>query len=194
VFFCTSFGVCESTKKCQSKSRHGPDDFGTPGLVACGSGCLDLQAGTGASHPSNTTRLFDLRGTLSIPIFQGGSVHGDVLQAEARLEKSHERLDNLRAQIDSDMRTALLNRQSSADPVNVARSDIHLSEETLIQSSDRFTAGVTGTVEVVQAQEGMASAHEQFISGLYNYNYAKVSLARAIGLAEQSTKEYLQGK
>jgi outer membrane protein TolC len=78
--------------------------------------------------------------------------------------------------------------------VNVARSDIHLSEETLIQSSDRFTAGVTGTVEVVQAQEAMASAHEQFISGLYNYNYAKVSLARAIGLAEQSTKEYLQGK
>src|SRR6202041_1152182 len=63
--------------------------------------------GAGGSHPSNATQVFDLRGTLSIPIFQGGSVHGDVLQADARLEQSHERLYNLRAQIDSDVRTAL---------------------------------------------------------------------------------------
>jgi outer membrane protein TolC len=150
--------------------------------------------GTGAAHPSNATQVFDLRGTLSIPIFQGGSVRGDVLQADARLEKSRERLDNLRAQIDSDVRTALLNLQSSADLVNVARSNINLSEETLTQSSDRFTAGVTDTVEVVQSQEAVASAHEQYISSLYNYNYAKISLARALGLAEQSVKEYFKGK
>ena len=150
--------------------------------------------GTGGSHPSNATQVFDLHGTLSIPIFQGGSVHGDVLQADARLEQSHERLDNLRAQIDSDVRTALLNLQSSADLVNVARSNIQLSEETLTQSRDRFIAGVTDTVEVVQSQEAVASAHEQYISSLYNYNYAKISLARAIGLAEQGVNEYFKGK
>jgi outer membrane protein TolC len=150
--------------------------------------------GAGGSHPSNATQVFDLRGTLSIPIFQGGSVHGDVLQADARLEQSRERLDNLRAKIDSDVRTALLNLQSSADLVNVARSNITLSEETLTQSRDRFTAGVTDTVEVVQSQEAVASAHEQYISSLYNYNYAKISLARALGFAEQSVKEYFKGK
>lgn len=46
----------------------------------------------------------------------GRSVHGDVLQADARPEQSRERLENLRAQIDSDVRTALFNLQSSADP------------------------------------------------------------------------------
>ncbi len=85
--------------------------------------------GTGGAHPSTATQVFDVRGTLSIPIFQGGSVHGDILQADARLEQSRERLDNLRAQIDSDVRTALLNLQSSADQVNVARSNIDLAEE-----------------------------------------------------------------
>ena len=84
--------------------------------------------GTGGAHPSTATQVIDVRGTLSIPIFQGGSVHGDVLQADARLEQSRERLDNLRAQIDSDVRTALLNLQSSADLVNVARSNIDLAE------------------------------------------------------------------
>ena len=155
---------------------------------------FNADAGEGGSHPSTATKVFDVRGTLSIPIFQGGSVHGDILQADARLEQTRERLDNLRAQIDSDVRTALLNLQSSADLVNVARSNIDLAEQTLAQSRDRFSAGVTDTVEVVQSQEAVASAHEQYISSLYSFNFAKISLARALGIAEEGVKEYFKGQ
>jgi outer membrane protein TolC len=150
--------------------------------------------GAAGAHPSTATQVFDVRGTLSIPIFLGGSVRGEVLQADAKLEQSLERLDNLRAQIDSDVRTALLNLQSSAELVEVARSNIALAEETLVQSRDRFKAGVADTVEVVQSQEAVASAHEQYISSLYSYNFAKISLARALGLAEQGVKEYFKGQ
>jgi outer membrane protein TolC len=150
--------------------------------------------GAGGAHPSTATQVYDVRGTLTIPIFQGGSVHGDVLQADARLEQSRDRLENLRAQIDSDVRTALLNLQSSAELVSVARSNVDLSEETLVQSRDRFIAGVTDTVEVVQSQQAVAAAHEQYISSLYSYNYAKISLARAVGMAEAGVKEYFKGK
>jgi outer membrane protein TolC len=150
--------------------------------------------GTGGSHPSNATQVYNVRGTLSIPIFTGGSVHGDVQVAEARLEQSRERLDNLQAQIESDVRTALLNLQSAEQQVNVARSNIELADQTLAQSRDRFSAGVTDTVEVVQSQETVASAHEQYISSLYNYNFAKFSLIRALGIAEAGVKEYFRGK
>jgi outer membrane protein TolC len=149
--------------------------------------------GTGGGHPSTATQVGDVRGTLTIPIFEGGSVRGDVLQADAKLEQSRERLENLRAQVDSDVRAALLNLQSSADRVNVARSNIELAEKTLVQSRDRFSAGVTDTVEVVQSQEAVASAHEQYISSLYNYNFAKISLARALGAGEAGVKEYFKG-
>ncbi len=150
--------------------------------------------GLAGSHPSTATAVADVRGTLSIPIFQGGSVHADVLEANARLEQSRERLENLRAQIDSEVRAAMLNLQSSAEQVNVARSNIDLAEETLTQSRDRFSAGVTDTVELVQSQEAVASAHEQYISSLYNYNYAKISLVRALGIAQQGVKEFFRGK
>ncbi len=150
--------------------------------------------GAAGAHPSTATQVFDVRGTLSIPIFLGGIVRGDVLQADAKLEQNRERLDNLRGQIDSDVRTAMLNLQSSADLVKVARSNIDLAEETLVQSRDRFKAGVADTVEVVQSQEAVASAHEQYISSLYSYNFAKISLARALGLAEQGVKEYFKGQ
>ncbi|HUB01359.1 MAG TPA: TolC family protein [Terriglobales bacterium] len=150
--------------------------------------------GLGGAHPSDATTVADVRGTLSIPIFTGGSVHGDVLQADARLEQSRERLESLRAQVESDVRTALLNLQSSAEQVEVARSNIDLADQTLAQSGDRFTAGVTDSVEVVQSQEAVASAHEQYISSLYNYNLSKISLIRALGIAEQGLKEYFRGK
>jgi outer membrane protein TolC len=150
--------------------------------------------GAAGSHPCTATQVFDERGTLSIPILQDNSVHADILQAHARLQQTRERLDNLRAQIDADIRTALLNLQSSADQENVARSNIDLAEETLLQSRDRFSAGMTDTVEVVQSREAVASAHEQYFSSLYNYNFAKISLVRAMGIAQAGVKEYFKEK
>jgi outer membrane protein TolC len=147
----------------------------------------------GSYDTLHTNGVFDIRGTLSIPIFAGGKTHGDVLQAEAQLRQSRERLENLRGQIDSDVRTALLNLESSSEQVAVAKDNIDLADQTLTQSRDRFTAGVTDTVEVVQAEEQVASAHENYISSLYDYNYAKISLARALGLAEEGVKEYFKG-
>lgn len=156
---------------------------------------FDADYGAAGFHPSTSAHgVFDVRGTLTIPIFQGGSVHGDVLKADAQLEQTRQRVENLRAQIDADVRTALFNLQSSAERVAVAESNIGLAEETLKQARDRFAAGVTDTVEVVQAQETVASAHEAYISSLYSYNYAKISLARAVGMAEEGVREYFKGK
>jgi outer membrane protein TolC len=150
--------------------------------------------GIAGQHLSSNHGVFDIRGTVNIPIFQGGSVHGDVLQADAQLQQSRDRAENLRAQIDADVRTAIFNLQSSAQQVEVARSNIDLAGQTLTQSIDRFAAGVTDTVEVVQSQEAVASANERYISSLYNYNYAKISLARAVGRAEDGVREYFKGK
>jgi outer membrane protein TolC len=150
--------------------------------------------GIAGQHFDSNHGVFDVRGTLTIPIFQGNLAHGDVLQADAQLQQSRERLENLRGQIDADVRTALLNLESSREQVEVAQSNIALAEQTLSQSRDRFAAGVTNSVEVVQSQEAVANAHNQYISSLYNYNYAKISLARAVGASEDGVKEYFKGQ
>ena len=155
---------------------------------------LGADYGNGGAHPSDSTRVYDVRGTLSIPIFTGNSVHGDIQQADARLEQTRERLDNLKEQIEADVRTAFLNLQSSAEQVKVSQSNIELADRTLAQSRDRFNAGVTDSVEVVQSQEAVATAHEQYISSLYKYNFAKISLIRALGAGAPGVKEYFSGK
>jgi outer membrane protein TolC len=140
----------------------------------------------------NSHGVFQVGATLNIPIFQGGKVHGDVLQADATLKQSRQQLDSLRAQVDSDVRTAMLDLQSAAEQVEVARSSIDLANQTLEQAQDRFSAGVTDNLEVVQAQESVATANANYISSLYAHNLAKVSLARAMGFAEEGVKRYLE--
>ena len=150
--------------------------------------------GGAGQHFNSLDGVYDVRGTVTIPIFAGNEVHGDILQADAQLQQSRDQLENLRAQIDSDVRTALLNLESASEQVAVAQSNIDLAEQTLAQSRDRFAAGVANTVEVVQAQESVASAHQAYISSLFTFNYAKISLARAMGAAEAGVQEYFKGK
>ena len=144
--------------------------------------------------PGDVLPTYAIFGTLNIPIFQGGKVHGDVLKAEASLRQAQAQMADVRAQIDQDIRNALLDLKSSGDQVEVAQSSVNLAEQALTQSRDRFSAGVTDNLEVVQAQEAVAAAHESLISSLYFHNLAKVSFARALGRAEEGVREYLKGK
>jgi len=144
--------------------------------------------------PGDVLPTYGVVGTLNIPIFEGGRVHGDVLKAEASLRQAQAQMADVRGQIDQDIRNALLDLKSASDQVEVAQSSVNLAEQALTQSQDRFSAGVTDNLEVVQAQEAVAAAHESLISSLYLHNLAKVSFARALGRAEEGVREYLKRK
>ncbi len=133
-----------------------------------------------------------MNGGINIPIFAGNRVHSDVLEADAQLKQARSQLGDLRGRIDYEVRTALLDLNAAAEQVEVARSSVDLAEQALAQSQDRFTAGVADNLEVVQAQESVASAHESYIQSLYAHNLSKVELAHAIGDAEQGVKRYLE--
>ena len=144
--------------------------------------------------PARSNGTWQVDGGLNIPIFAGGKVHSDVLEADSQLKTARSQLNDLRGRIDYEVRASLLDLSSAAEQVEVARSSVDLAEQTLTQSEDRFTAGVTDNLEVVQAQESVASAHENYIQSLYAHNLAKIELARAIGDAEQGVKRYLKGE
>jgi outer membrane protein TolC len=69
-----------------------------------------------------------------------------------------------------------------------------LASQTLQQARDRFAAGVADTIEVVQAQEAVAAGNDSLISALFAHNVAKAGLARALGLAEQGIKRFIEVK
>lgn len=143
--------------------------------------------------PGQSNGTWQVMGGINIPIFAGNRVHSDVLEADAQQKQARSQLGDLRGRIDYEVRTALLDLQAAADQVEVARSSVDLAEQALAQSRDRFSAGVADNLEVVQAQEAVAAAHESYIQSLYAHNLAKVELAYAIGDAEDGVKRFLKG-
>jgi len=156
---------------------------------------LDLSANFGdiGVTPGHSNGTWMVIGGINIPIFAGGRVHSDVIEADAQLKRARDQVGDLRGRIDYEVRASLLDLNAAAEQVEVARSNVDLAEQALGQTRDRFTAGVADNLEVVQAQEAVASAHESYIQSLYAHNLAKVELAYAIGDAERGVKQYLKG-
>jgi len=136
---------------------------------------------------------FTVAGSLTIPIFEGGRVRSEVLQAEATLRQRRAEMEDLRGRIELELRTAFMDLKAAGEQVDVAKSALQLAGQQMEQARDRFKAGVVSNLEVVQAQESLATTNENYVSSLFAYNMAKASLARALGGAEKSVRQFLLG-
>jgi outer membrane protein TolC len=135
--------------------------------------------------------VFSATGSLKIPIFQEGQLRGEREVANAQVTALHQQITSLRVTIEQQIRSAMLDVESSAKLVKVARSNVDLATEELQQATDRFQAGVSDNLPVVQAQAALADAQTQLVQTLYQYNQSKLTLARNTGVVETQYKVYL---
>ena len=135
------------------------------------------------TNPAQSHGAFAVVGTLAIPLWQGGRTAGDIAQAEAVLAQRQAELEDTRSQIEAQVRQACLDLEAAAGQVEVARKNVQVAQETLEMTRARMEAGVINTVEVVQAQQTVASAQLDLIDSVFAHNLAKLSLARALGHA-----------
>ena len=96
--------------------------------------------------------------------------------------------------MNQDVRDSLLDIQAAAKLVEATHSNVELANEALSEAQQRFHAGVSDNLPVSQAQSQTEQANDQYISALYQHNVAKLSLARALGVAQTNYKDYLGGK
>jgi outer membrane protein TolC len=132
-------------------------------------------------------------GTLSVPLFKEFELRGEAQQAQTQLDTQRAQLSDKNAQVDADIRDALLDIASTQKQVEVARSSVDLAKEALSEAQQRYANGVSDNLAVSQAEQSVAQANDQYVTGLYRHNVAKLSLARALG-AGQNYKNYLGGK
>ncbi len=136
----------------------------------------------------------DATGTFSVPILEEGKIRGDEALAQEQLEQKRAQLNNLRGQIAQDVRDSILDIQAAQKQVSVAQSNVGLAGEALSEAQQRFAAGVSDNLAVSQAQQQVAQADDQYIASLYQHNVAKLSLARALGVATTNLNQYVRGK
>jgi outer membrane protein TolC len=147
--------------------------------------------GVSTVNDAGTHGNFAAQGTLLIPLFREAKLHGDVEAAQAQMDSVNAQLAELRTHIDSQVRVALLDVDATRQLVAVARSNVELATRTVSDETDRVNAGVDDNLPLVEAQSSLASAESNLIESLYQYNLAKLALARASGVLEAQYRVYL---
>jgi len=135
--------------------------------------------------------VFTAVGTLSFPIFREARLRGDEEASQAQLDSANSQLEDLRGKIDQQVRSALLDVAASAKLMDVSRSNVELATRALSDETDRVNAGVDDTLPLVTAQAALATAQNNLVESLYQYNLSKLALARASGVLEQEYRVFL---
>ncbi|SDE69514.1 Outer membrane protein TolC [Terriglobus roseus] len=135
--------------------------------------------------------VFSAQGGINFPIFEEARIRGDREVADARLVHLRKEVDSLKAYIEAQIRSAMLDVNTSDELVKDATSNVDLAAEALDETRQRYRAGIDDNLPVVRAQATLANAQAQLVSALYQFNTAKLQLARNTGVVESQYDTYL---
>jgi outer membrane protein len=160
---------------------------------------LELRAATDARLPkvsvtgfwgeqglngSTAIPVYSYQANLDVPLFTGGRIQAERTRAELAIRQLKQQEQEVRNRIVLDVQTSIAQLGSARNEVDVAKLGIDLARQEVEQARDRFQAGVTNNVEVIQAQDGLARAGDNQIAALYRYNQARAGLAHSVGQME----------
>jgi outer membrane protein TolC len=134
---------------------------------------------------------FLAQGTLNIPLFREAKFRGDRDVADAATRNAESQLANFHSEIEAQVRDSMLDVAATEQLVKVARNNVDLAHTALADSTDRFKNGIDDDLPVVQAQASLATAETQLVNSLYQYDAAKLALARSVGIIDRQFRVYL---
>ena len=118
---------------------------------------------------------------LRVPIFDGGRRDARRAETASQFRQERVRTNDLREQLELDIRTALDSLHSAEEQLKVAEEGLTLSDSELTQARRRFEAGFASNLEVTDAQTRLERARDNRIDALFSYNVARIDLGRAMG-------------
>lgn len=155
---------------------------------------VNADYGVIGTNPSQSHGTFSVTGTLRFPIWEGGRIEGDIEQADASLSQRRAELDDLKLQVEAEIRRTYLDLEAAASQVAVAQKNVQVAHETLDLTKQRVEAGVANSVELVQSQEALANAEQDYINSVFAHNVAKLTVARTTGRAIEDLPKFLNLK
>lgn len=177
----------EATANASQLSKHAAQMERVPGVSVNG------YYGTIGANLNHSDATYSVVATVSLPLFAGGRIRSDIQDAGAQLDRRQSEYADLLGRVDYEVRNAFTDLRAADSAVKVAEKNSQLAQHTLDQARDRFTNGVTNNLEVIQAQQDVAAANENYISSLFAHNLAKLTLLRALGSAQKGVSKYLGG-
>jgi outer membrane protein len=109
---------------------------------------------------------------ISIPVFNGFLYNARAQEAKLRANAAGEQVRGLRDEIARDLRTAVLNAQNAFQRIGVTQEMLSESNMALDLAEARYKIGLSGIVELTQAQLAETQAEIAYANARYAYQTA----------------------
>ncbi len=144
--------------------------------------------GSIGSSPSDLIPTWAAGVTVRLPFYDGGRIEADRAEARSKWRQEQIRTEDLKRQIELEVRLALNGVRLTREQVEVAGEGLSLAEQELAQAERRYRAGFTTSVEVTDAQSRLERARQNRVAALFDYNLATVSLSQAMGTVREGLR------
>ena len=157
---------------------------------------VSVSASTSSQNTTGapTTNSGSISVSLSVPLFTGFRNTYQIRSSESVLEGKVAARDLLANQVALDVWKAYQNMLTDSQALRTANDLVASAEQSGKMTLGRYKAGVANLsiVDVLNAQSALASARQQRVTALYNFQSSRLALAQAIGvldLTQISAKE-----
>jgi outer membrane protein len=131
---------------------------------------------------SNRQNLgYSAAATLTVPIWNWGSIHSKVKQANLRERQADFEFQAAKRQLDADIASEYSEAQTAFSQIDSLHSSSSLSDESLRLTLLRYQAGEATALEVVDAQTTANAARNAYDDGLARYRLALSALQTLMG-------------
>lgn len=142
-------------------------------------------------YDSETIFLKDINASqvgisVTIPFFEGYKPSYLIRSAEATAELKASKRDQLRLQVSLDVWTAYQNLKTANESTKASQILLTSAEESSHVALGRYKEGVGNIIDTLNAQSALASAKQQKIQSILNWNIARTTLAQSIGVLDNA--------
>jgi len=129
----------------------------------------------------NSVATYTVGVAVKVPVFDGGRRQARRAEIVAMTRQDQLRARDLKAQVELEIRQAIESIRLTGQKVVVAEEGLSVAREELAQARRRYEAGVTGNLELVEAQAQLARSADNHTAAVYLHAEAHVALLQAMG-------------
>ena len=141
----------------------------------------------GTHWAGNDSKDWSVGATLSWNLWDGGQSKANVSVAKANLEKTKEAYVQAIDTVELQVQEAYLNLKAAEQKIQSTHAAVEAGQEDFRIKTLRYRSGVGTNVDVLDAETALATARNNYVDALYNYNLSMATLEKAIGIPVEAT-------
>ncbi len=140
------------------------------------------------TEPNNASPSLQYGIVATMKLYDSGMVKNQVAEAQDTLQKAQTGQELLERGIKLEVEQAYRNVQAALKTIDVAAKSMAQAQETEKMAAARYQAGLSTSLERIDAEVGLTQTQTNYTQALSMYNIALAQLDRAIGGQSQASQ------